>query len=58
MRQKIIYRNECQICHGKLTGLLDWETHFSLSHEEIYAKIDSITTYISNHGTTVFVNIK
>lgn len=58
MRQKIVYRNKCLLCHQRLIGSLDWETHFRLSHEEIYDKIDSITEYRSKYGTTVFVNIK
>ena len=58
MKQKIIYRNECQICHKKLTEPLDWKTHFRLSHEEIYVKIDSIIAYEGKYGETVFINIK
>ncbi len=59
MKQKIIYRNECQICHKKLTEEpSDWQTHLSFSHEEIYVKINSVIAYEGKYGTTVFINIK
>ena len=58
MRQKIIYRDVCQICGAKLDGMLDYNTHIKLSHPELYSKITNFTVYESKQGTTVFITKK
>lgn len=56
--QKIIYRNECLLCHAQLSDSLDYETHIKLSHEDLYEKIKGFTTYKSKHGMTVFASLE
>ena len=55
--KKLIYRNECLICHKRLSGSLDYETHLKLSHDSLYEKIEKFIIYKSKYGTTVICKL-